>query len=354
MKYTDTALPAALAALAAFFAYRYGDKDHEYQINQQLFYQDAEWCWARVPNTYELFVGSLPLAALYNIGEYYFQKLDSGNPTTKSVVRDGTKIISAAFSWWSESEIGGTHVKYDVGNLYGSVGKFSVKALIITSYEQFYGPESLVGISRVSNYLGEIITRAFALISKEKQSQHTADVNYMTFASDIFNTELAIQSTLEGLTKSFASDQCGQLFSYLGISSILKQYVNLENYLVQSLTGTANAHLLFWDRAREFDNTRFAPVKKISFMALDIVLKLGVEMATTAFFAPPSRIAQDAIGDLVKHGYEYAATLISSYYSKIEDHKEEYSDMRTVDETNMGDAARELDEEMNIEDAANF
>ena len=45
-------------------------------------------------------------------------------------------------------------------------------------------------------------------------------------------------------------------------------------------------------------------------MVLDIALKLGVEMATTIFFAPPSRIAQDVIGDLVKQGYEYAVTLI--------------------------------------------
>ncbi len=80
MKYIYTALPAVFFSL---LVNRYYDKDHEYQTNQDQFYKDIDWCWARVPNPYELFVGSLPLAALYNFAEYYFQKLDSGNPTTK-------------------------------------------------------------------------------------------------------------------------------------------------------------------------------------------------------------------------------------------------------------------------------
>ena len=80
MKYIYTALPAVFFSL---LVNRYYDKDHEYQTNQDQFYKDIDWCWARVPNPYELFVGSLPLAALYNFCRILFSEVRQRQPNHK-------------------------------------------------------------------------------------------------------------------------------------------------------------------------------------------------------------------------------------------------------------------------------
>ena len=294
--------------------------DDGYKFNTNKLNDDVVWCWNRVPNFDEIFTMSWPLA-VFNMGaESLVNRLYDANPIAKAVIRDWTKIPSTIASWWSGNEIGGTHIKYDEGSLYGSVSKVICKSVLIAGYANFHpGLESggLEGISRASNYLCEPTTRVFGLISKEKQLHNATNIPYLEFAQNTITTELLIQSTAEGIIKTSVADQVGGYLGELGIFSFLKQlYISTENKYFYSITGIKTGSPFFYQRMQSIPNAQIHIPKKIFILitlpVLDFTLKTSSEMVTTMLLAPASRIAQDIIGSLTNQGYKYFSKVANS------------------------------------------
>ena len=275
---------------------------------------DLEWSWARVPNLDELITMSYPLAIANIVIEPFMERLYQINPIAKAVVRDWTKIPSSIVAWWSGNEIGGTHIKYDEGNIYGGITKTICKSSIIGMHANFnHGLDGgdLEKVSRISNYICEPTSRVYNLISKEKQIQNNTDTNYFEFAIQHADAELLIQASVEGLTKNVVADQIGNFFGQLGVFGLFKAtYVAIENKFIFVTAGAiANGNLLHNRIEMVHQATPNQYFKKAiiltSLIGIDFCLKTLAEAITSFIITPTVRMAQDGIGIIVKQGWEY-------------------------------------------------
>ncbi len=87
----------------------------------------------RIPNIKELLTTtSINSAVELWLGE--FLKQYGNNPTTKNIIRDGTKIPPILWNVASRNIVGGTEYEYDEGYIYGSLTKFTCKAIMQGSF----------------------------------------------------------------------------------------------------------------------------------------------------------------------------------------------------------------------------
>jgi hypothetical protein len=275
---------------------------------------DLEWSLARVPNLDELITMSYPLAIANIFIEPFMERLYQINPIAKAVVRDWTKIPSSIVAWWSGNEIGGTHIKYDEGNVYGGITKTLCKSSIIGMHANFnYGLDGgdLEKISRISNYICEPTSRVYNLISKEKQIQNNTETSYFEFARMNTDAELLIQASAEGLTKNLVADQIGNFFGQLGVFKLLKTiYITIENKFIYVTVGAvANGDFLHHRMETVHAATANQYFKKAivmpSLIGIDFCLKALAEAITSFIITPTVRMAQDGIGIIVKESWEY-------------------------------------------------
>ncbi len=139
------------------------------------------------------------------ICEPIINTLYHNNPIAKAVVRDWTKVPFNVAAWVYGNEIGHTHIKYDEGNFGGSIAKAACKSSLIGIYAFLHpgsGVGALEGVSRISNYACEPVSRVFALISKDKQKEQADHVNYIDYAMVKVDLEIVIQAIIEGITKN--------------------------------------------------------------------------------------------------------------------------------------------------------
>jgi hypothetical protein len=329
------ALPIMLGVLGHRY---YNHHDHETSYDQ--FKNDIDWSLARVPNINELITMSYPLAIANMIIEPFIERLYQINPIAKAVIRDWTKIPSNIAAWWNENEIGGTHVKYDEGNVYGGITKIACKSSIIGIHANFnhgLGEGDLEKISRISNYICEPTSRIYNLLSKEKQMQNITDINYFEFAIKNIDTELLLQATAEGLTKNTVADQVGSFFGKLGVFQFLKTiYVTVENkFISHTVDAIAGGNLLHHRITAVHAATPNQHLKKVAIISaligVDFILKTVAEGVTSFIITPTVRIAQDSIGNIIKVGWEYWDHKKSNITKSIEKEVDKES-MRDLDD----------------------
>ena len=330
------ALPIMLGVLGHRY---YNHHDHETSYDQ--FKNDTDWSLARVPNINELITMSYPLAIANMIIEPFIERLYQINPIAKAVIRDWTKIPSNIAAWWNGNEIGGTHIKYDEGNVYGGITKIACKSSIVGIYANFnHGAAEgdLEGISRISNYICEPSSGIFNLISKEKQIQNNTNTSYFEFAKKNIDNELLLQATTEGLTKSTVADQVGSFFGQLGVFQFLKTtYVTVENKFISvTVDAIAGGNLLHHRIAAVHIATPNQHLKKaitiIALIGVDFILKTAAEGVTSLIITPTVRIAQDSIGNITKLVWKYWNYKESDIIKSVEEEADKES-MRDLDDS---------------------
>ena len=302
-----------LPVILGVFGYRYYNHNGNKIVYDQI-KSDLEWSLARVPNLNELITMSYPLAIANMVIEPFMERLYQINPVAKAVVRDWTKIPSSIVAWWSGNEIGGTHIKYDEGNIYGGITKTICKSSIIGMHANFnHGLDGgdLEKVSRMSNYICEPTSRMYNLISKEKQIQNDTHTSYFEFAIKNTDVELLLQASAEGLTKNVVADQVGNFFGKLGVFKLLKAtYVTIENKIISVTVGAiANGDLLHHRIEAVHVATHNQYLKKAivitSLIGIDFGLKTLAEAITSFIITPTVRIAQDGIGIIVQQSWEH-------------------------------------------------
>lgn len=330
----------ALPIMLGVLGYRYyTHNDHETSYDQ--FKNDIGWSIARVPNINEFITMSYPLAIANMVIEPFIERLYQINPIAKAVIRDWTKIPSNIAAWWNGNEIGGTHIKYDEGNVYGGITKIACKSSIIGIHANFHhglDEGDLERISRISNYICEPTSRIYNLISKEKQVQNITDINYFEFAIKNIDAELLLQAMAEGLTKNTVADQVGSFFGQLGVFQFLKTiYVTVENKFISiTVEAIAGGNLLHHRITAVNTATPNQYFKKAiiltSLVGIDFILKTLTESITSLIMIPAVRMAQDGIGSIIKQSWEYWKHKESNSTKSIEEEvdKESVRDLEDV------------------------
>jgi hypothetical protein len=324
-----------LPVIFGIFGYRYYNHN-ESDIAYDQIKSDLEWSWARVPNLNELITTSYPLAIANIVIEPFMERLYQINPMAKAVVRDWTNIPSSVVAWWNGNEIGGTHIKYDEGNIYGGITKTICKSSIIGIHVNFnHGLDvgDLERVSRISNYICEPISRVYDLISKEKQMQNNTDTNYFKFAIKNTDMKLLLQASAEGLTKTAVADQIANFFGQLGVFRLLKTiYVAIENkFIFVTVGAVADGDLLHHRIETVHAATPKQYFKKAvvitSLIEIDFGLKILAEAITSLIIAPTVRMAQDGIGIMVKQGWERCEYKESDLSTEIDNNINHHEDL---------------------------
>lgn len=125
-----------------------------------------EFLVKRIPNALESFTNCAPKAVV----EIFIPKelKYAPNPTAKGFVRDATKAPSALIAWATGQQIGSMDYTYDTFLLVGTFSKMTCKtALIFGGGVVSALPSS--ALSRVSNYICEIPSRALTKLSRDFQ-----------------------------------------------------------------------------------------------------------------------------------------------------------------------------------------
>ncbi|CAL7963522.1 hypothetical protein MIDIC_60013 [Alphaproteobacteria bacterium] len=268
------------------------------------------WTWARVPNFKEVLTSSTPTAIVTVLAEGWLNKFGY-NPVAKAFIRDFLKVPSNVASVLFENELGGTGVKYDIGNVYGGLTKAFCKASVI-SVGQYTAhgatnKEYLAAWGRGANYACEPLVRLFALTSKDKQKLHDTETGYFTFMRENMNFKLAGRAVVEGIAKNAVADNVGEVLNKYHVPQNIKgAYVKAEGKFISAIVGQGVQLTLETTMLTKFGTINHGvrgPVLKVvavaALVAIDIVAKIGAEIITTYLLAPFVRIGQDGVGAAV-------------------------------------------------------
>ncbi|CAL7963513.1 hypothetical protein MIDIC_60010 [Alphaproteobacteria bacterium] len=269
------------------------------------------WAWARVPNFKEVLTSSVPQAIVTVLAEGWLNKFGY-NPVAKAFIRDFLKVPSNVASVLFENELGGTGVKYDIGNVYGGLTKAFCKASIISigqcSAHGVDNKEYLAAWGRGANYVCEPIVRFFALTSQDKQKLNDTTTEYFTFMAGNMNLKLAGRALLEGAVKTTISDQVGETLNKYNIPQKIKgSYVSAESWFLSFVVGQGMQLALETTMLSKLSTINHGSKGGIAFkvaaagalILIDIVAKIGTEVITTYLLAPFVRIGQDGVGAAV-------------------------------------------------------
>ena len=316
-------IPIILGVLS----YRYYNH-YDYETSCDQFKNDLKWALARVPNINELITMSYPLAIANMVFEPFIESLYQINPVAKAVIRDWINIPSNIAAWWNGDEVGGTSIKYDEGNVYGSITKVICKSTIIgvrANFNHGLDQGGLEKISRISNYLCEPTAGIYNLVSKEKQIQNNTNTSYFAFANDNIDKALLLQATAEGATKYTVADQVGRFFGQLGVFQFLKTiYITVENTFIAITANAIPGDNLLHHRIEAVHaatpNQHFKKLFIITtLIGTDFILKTLAEAVTSLIISPTARIAKDGIGNIIKVGWEYLGYKESNGIKSVEE-----------------------------------
>jgi hypothetical protein len=281
------------------------------------------WCHDRAPNMNELWTTAPVTAVIEMYFDGWLRQFGDSNPTNKNFIRDLQKLPSNILAWRQGNKLGGTAIKYDVGNVYSQAAKGLCKLTIIKIAENAFHLKELKAASFYANYGCEPVSRLFSLVSQIRQKEKASDVGYYQFLQEKFGLYLVGHAIFEGTSKNFMSQQIGALFGYSGLEVQLHK---LGNYVQSGLLSSKNGVQILFSNIVAANGKEILPIMqdKIAVLksaqlntyanqfflySLEWLTKSGIGVVATTLLATPTRIFQDGAGLLFswlqKQHHEY-------------------------------------------------
>jgi hypothetical protein len=294
----------------------YEAEGNELALEENLFLKNwaefplGDFFRERVPNSIEALIGSLPKS----VAEVFLPDdlKNDPNPTTRSFVRDVTKIPGALTSWYIGQQIGSTKYHFDGFLLSGTLIKTSCKTSMI------FGLSTAIPmnvLSRISNYVCEMPSRVLTKISRDYQdSIHDIGLEINTLIG-----QAAQSLELAPLSTSIASTILKEMDEFLqGVGIHHNLIETIENILSElppqelttfSLTKKKNTY------SSEEMTTRFNEKKQ------DILLLNSKVIALKDKSAPRTQnLDEKGIYDNIKSGIEYSVlSLVENVIFSLEE-----------------------------------
>lgn len=297
---------------------------------QKIIDFSAEFAVCRLPNHKEAITNVLTQATI-NFFSGRVKSAFGNNPTAAAIIRDASKLPSIEANVAANNTIGFTENKYEVGSLYASRSKVICKAVLLSSaplIKTCMGYDfNFKDVARVANYICEVPSRGFNILDKrkqafEKQNPNLPKEDFLKFASENSDISLLFESIVGSVTKTFASDQLGEIAGKIGYESYIKEVVNLiDNSVIATLLG--NNAILFeakddiYTRAYKSVFSSIAASKDYGFpvaMSLGAVTfgvslisgfsgQVAIEIIGSYGLGTPSRICQDSAELAIKNVY---------------------------------------------------
>lgn len=251
------------------------------------------------------------------------------NPTASAVFRDASKFPSIYLNVVGNNTLGYTGVKYDEGSLYASGVKLACKAIGLTSYYAVLGNSDFPSAARASNYLCEIPSRFFHIVSREKQKVDSVSLNvtnkeYLTFIAEDTNPSWIREAIGESFIKTLTSDQLGEVAKSIKYTPYIKNTACfIDNAIALSLgadlkimpfTPDDDIYSKAWKTFAMFGLTIQTPVALVAVTAVDWVAKFTNEMINAYGLGTPTRALQDFSGVAIREGGEKLEEFNSQEY----------------------------------------
>ncbi|NRA73944.1 MAG: hypothetical protein HRU36_04310 [Rickettsiales bacterium] len=215
-------------------------------------YDVGQFIVQRIPNRKEILYTIIPYAVL----QVPFGKVVDGlasNPSTKSVFRDvvkGVSVITTVF--YTDTELGSTGIKYDIGFAAGAIVKPICKLSLIGGAIYAYpilltdgAADQLGNVFMAANFICEIPTEMLKVASYEYQSDNNiseSQLSYWEYMQDNIGniSQRGVQRAIAKVTVSNVIIGKG-LQSYFG--AVSKTSDAISNFLIsigwQGITGNS-------------------------------------------------------------------------------------------------------------------
>jgi hypothetical protein len=263
--------------------------------------------WKRVPNLEETMIDITTQAPLDVALGGFTASMTS--PSSKSFLRDMTKIPGAMAKAEAGARVGGTEFIFDESNVWSQTSKSIVKVGSIGFLVTFIKMDKDTAAS-YGNYLGEYAARFFINAGQDRQIANET-IPFQNYLVEHFDPTWFFDTVVEATPKVLVSNMLSNLIKGAGIGPFIKdKIISTSSMVLPSLQqgGALEKNSYAWKtflKVYKPDNSyiRTSSLFATTF-AVFIAASFAEQFVTTYLLAPACRIVTDSVA-LFNDQYTY-------------------------------------------------